>query len=142
MSIGRLLEEKGREVLTISCGASLQSVVDVLAAEHVGSMVITDTSGTMIGILSERDVVRAIAKHGSSVLDESVAKYMATDVTTAKNGDDIDALLLVMTDGRFRHVPVFDGNRLVGIVSQGDAVKFRLCELKIEHAAFREYIAA
>ena len=142
MSIGRLLQEKGREVLTISSDAFLQAVIDMLATNNVGSIVITDALGTMVGIVSERDVVRAIARHGDCALGTCVADVMTTDVITAHDADDIDALLQVMTEGRFRHVPIFDDSRLVGIVSQGDAVKFRLSELKIEHAAFREYIAA
>ena len=142
MSVGRLLEEKGREVLTLSSRATLQAIVDVLAAKSVGSVVITDAFETMVGIVSERDVVRAIAKHGSRALGENVAAFMTTDVTTARDEDDIDALLLVMTKGRFRHVPVVDGTDLVGIVSQGDAIKYRLSEMKVEHAAVLEYIEA
>ena len=142
MSVGRLLKEKGREVLTVSSSSILQAVVDVLAAKHVGSIVVTGVSGAMVGIVSERDVVRAIAQHGDRALRVGVAEYMTKNVTTAHEADDIDAVLLMMTDGRFRHVPILDGNHLVGIVSQGDAVKFRLRELKIEHAAVRDYIAA
>ena len=142
MSVGRLLQKKGREVFTISSDATLSALVDELATKHVGSIVITDAFGTIVGILSERDVVRAIARHGDHALGACVAEYMTANVTTAHDADDIDALLLVMTEGRFRHVPIFDGSRLVGIVSQGDAVKFRFSELKIEHAAIRDYIAA
>lgn len=142
MSVGRLLQEKGREVFTISSDATISALVDELATKHVGAIVITDAFGTMVGIVSERDVVRALARHGDHALGACVAEYMTANVTIAHDADDIDALLLVMTDGRFRHVPIFDGSRLVGLVSQGDAVKFRLSELKIEHAAFRDYIAA
>jgi CBS domain-containing protein len=142
MSVGRLLQEKGREVFTIPTDGTLQAVVDLLAQKHVGSLVITDALGKLVGIVSERDVVRAIARHGYRALRAGVTEYMTAGVTTARDADDIDALLLVMTAGRFRHVPVLDDNRLVGIVSQGDAIKFRLSELKIEHALVRDYIAA
>lgn len=142
MSVGGILRDKGREVFTLSSRATLQVVIDVLATRHVGSLVITDTFGSMIGIISERDVVRAIAARGSRALDDFVADYMTTDVTIAREDDDIDALLSKMSEGRFRHVPIFDGDRLAGIVSQGDAIKFRLGEMKVEHAAIREYILA
>ncbi len=142
MSVDRLLQGKGRDVLTISPRATLQVVVDVLAIKHVGSLVVTDSFGMILGIVSERDVVRALAKRGSSALDDIVADYMTTDVTIAHEEDDVDAVLQLMNDGRFRHMPILDGKRLVGIVSQGDAIKYRLNQVKAEEVALREYISA
>ena len=142
MSIGRLLQEKGRMVLTVPPRATLQVAIDLLATQHVGSLVVVDAFGAMLGIVSERDVVRAIAKRGGRALDDVVANYMTVDVTTASEADDVDTVLQSMNDGRFRHVPIVDGARLVGIVSQGDAIKYRLSEMEVEHTAFRQYISA
>lgn len=142
MSVARLLLEKGREVLTVPPRATLQVVIDTLATNHVGSLVVVDTFGTMMGIVSERDVVRAIARSGSHALHDIVAEYMTTNVRTANETDDVDAVLQMMNDGRFRHVPIVERGRLVGLVSQGDAIKYRLDEMKVEQAALRQYILA
>ena len=141
MSVADILRQKGREVLTISAERALLDVVDVLADKSVGALVVVDAPGAMVGIISERDVVRAIARGGSNALDSRVADHMTWDVVTATMDESIVDLLAKMTAGRFRHVPILEAGRLAGLVSSGDAVKHRLDRLETEQTAFRDYIA-
>ena len=142
MTIARILAQKGRHVDTIGPRQSLRDAIDALAAKHIGALVVTDEAGTLIGIISERDAVRAIAKRGCDALDDAVSAYMTPDFVTAAEGDDVIAAVQRMSEGRFRHLPVAANNRLVGIISTGDAVKYRLEQMEQEHSALREYIAA
>ncbi len=142
MTIARILAQKGPRVDTIGPGHSLRDAVDALAAKHIGALVVTGEGGTLVGIISERDIVRAIATRGCDALDDQVSTYMTSDVVTAAEGDDVIAAVQRMSQGRFRHLPVTAEGRLVGIISTGDAVKYRLEQMEQEHTALREYIAA
>ncbi len=142
MTIARILAQKGRNVTTLGPQKTLRDVVDTLAAKHIGALVIVDDEGAMVGIVSERDVVRAIAKHGCDALDEAVAQYMTRDVVWAAESDSVIAAVQKMSVGRFRHMPVLNKGRLVGLISTGDAVKYRLEQMEQEQSALREYIAA
>jgi CBS domain-containing protein len=107
----------------------------------IGCIVITASDGKVVGIVSERDVVREIARIGASVLKEPVARCMTTNVVSCRESDTIDRLMAEMTAHRFRHMPVVDRGRLVGLVSIGDVVRMRIAEAEMEAAAMREYIA-
>ncbi len=141
MTVARILAEKGREVITTQPHRTLKEVVDLLAARGVGAVVVADASMSVLGILSERDVVRAIAQHGAGALEDPVSRHMTPKVTTVTRQDTIDHLMQTMTEGRFRHLPVVEDGRLIGIVSIGDVVKRHVSALDSERQALREYIA-
>ncbi len=142
MTVARILAEKGREVFTTQPHRTLKEVVELLAARGVGAVVVADASMSVLGILSERDVVRVIAQHGAAALDEQVSRYMTPKVTTVTRDSTIDHVMQTMTEGRFRHVPVVEDGRLIGIVSIGDVVKRHVNAIDSERQALREYITA
>ena len=141
MTVARILDEKGRDVFTTQPHRTLKEVIALLAEKGVGAVVVSDASLSVLGILSERDVVRVLAKHGASALDDPVSRYMTPKVFTATRADTLDQVMQTMTAGRFRHVPVVEDGRLIGIISIGDLVKRRVNELDSERQALREYIA-
>jgi len=141
MTVACILAQKGRAVTTIKPHSTVRDAVDVLAAEHIGSLVVCDGEGRMLGILSERDVVRAIARHGCDALEDPVTAIMTRDVVTASEEETVIGVVQKMSRGRFRHMPVIEDGRLVGMVSTGDAVKYRLEQMEQEQSALREYIA-
>jgi CBS domain-containing protein len=141
MTVARILDEKGRDVFTTQPHRTLKEVVGLLAEKGVGAVVVSDASQSVLGILSERDVVRVLAKQGASALDDPVSRYMTPKVITARREDTIDHVRQTMTAGRFRHVPIVEDGRLVGIVSIGDVVKHHVNQLDSERQALREYIA-
>ena len=141
MTVARILAEKGREVVTTQPHRTLKEVIDLLAARGIGAVVVADASLAVLGILSERDVVRVIAQSGAAALDEPVSRYMTPKVTTVTSNDTIDHVMETMTEGRFRHLPVVEDGRLTGIVSIGDVVKRHVTQLDSERQALREYIA-
>lgn len=141
MTVARILARKGRVVTTVEPHATLRDVVSILAEKHIGSVIVSDASMKMLGILSERDVVRAIANDGSEALDHPVSNHMTRNVVTASEHDGVLEIAKKMTEGRFRHMPVVSNGRVVGIVSTGDAVKYRLEQLERDQDALRDYIA-
>jgi CBS domain-containing protein len=141
MTVARILAAKGRHVTTVEPHATLRDVVDILAQKHIGAIVITDSTGRMLGIVSERDVVRALAKAGPDALDEAVSRYMTREVITASESDGVLEVAQKMSRGRFRHMPVLSEGRIVGIISTGDAIKYRLEQMERDQNALREYIA-
>jgi CBS domain-containing protein len=141
MTVARILAEKGREVFTTQPHRTLREVIELLAARGVGAVVVADASMSVLGILSERDVVRVIAQHGAAALDDQVSRHMTPKVTTVTRDSTIDHVMQTMTEGRFRHLPVVEDGRLIGIVSIGDVVKRHVSALDSERQALREYIA-
>jgi CBS domain-containing protein len=140
-TVARILDDKGRDVFTTQPHRTLKEVVELLAAKGVGAAVVSDASLSVLGILSERDVVRVIARHGASALQDPVSRYMTPKVVTVTRDDTIEHVMQTMTAGRFRHLPVVEGGRLIGIVSIGDVVKRHVNALDSERQALREYIA-
>lgn len=141
MTVARILANKGSSVTTVQPTSSLRDVIDVLAAEHIGALIIADADGTMQGIVSERDLVRAIANRGIDALDDPVSDHMTKNVISASETDSVIQVAQKMSSGRFRHMPVLSNGRLIGIVSVGDAIKYRLEQMENEQHALREYIA-
>ena len=141
MTVARILADKGRDVFTTQPHRTLKEAAELLAAKGVGAVVVSDASLSVLGILSERDVVRVIGKHGASVLDDPVSRHMTPRVVTVTRDDTIEHVMQTMTDGRFRHVPVVEDGRLIGIISIGDVVKRHVNALDSERQALREYIA-
>jgi CBS domain-containing protein len=119
----------------------MKEAIDLLGAKGVGAVVVTDAQRSVLGILSERDIVRVISQHGSEALSEPVSRFMTPRVTTVTPTDTIDHLMQTMTEGRFRHLPVVEHGKLTGLVSIGDVVKRHVTALDIERQALKEYIA-
>jgi CBS domain-containing protein len=142
MNVAQILKQKGRDVLTTRPHHTLRDAAEVLAGRHVGAIVVADASGAVLGILSERDIVRAVGGQGGAALEEPVSRHMTADPTTVGEEADIDELMQLMTAGRFRHLPVVEGGRLAGIVSIGDIVKHHVDALHQERDSLREYIAS
>jgi CBS domain-containing protein len=140
MSVKAILDRKGFDVVTIEPGATLGQAVRLLAERKIGAVVVTGIGRSVSGILSERDVVRAIGERGADILAEPVASLMTRKVVTCGVHDTVADLMEKMTDGKFRHVPVVDKGKLVAIVSIGDVVKHRIEEAERESRALRDYI--
>lgn len=140
MHVKLILKNKGTSVETIRPDATVADVVDRLKTRRIGVLVVSENGTSVDGIVSERDVVNGLAEYGASLLDQTVADLMTEDVKTCTSEDSVTAVMGLMTDRRIRHVPVVDGDALVGIVSIGDAVKNRLQELENEASQLREYI--
>ena len=140
MTVKAILARKGSDVVTAAPTASLAEAVKVLAARRIGALVVTGADRCIVGILSERDIVRALAEKGPAALDMPIAEAMTRKVFTCEAKETVREIMERMTAGKFRHVPVVEQGRLAGIVSIGDVVKWRLDELKHESAALRDYI--
>ena len=135
MTVASILSEKGREVVTTSPDTRLAQIVETLAARGIGAMVVVEGDGTVCGIISERDIVREVADHGVSVLDEPVSACMTRKVVSCGENDTIHHVMTVMTRHRFRHMPVMEDNIMIGFISIGDVVAARLSELQAEKDA-------
>jgi CBS domain-containing protein len=140
MRIADVLRNKGNAVATVEPGATVSQLISELAAHNVGALPVVD-GGRLVGIVSERDVVRRLHAGGPGLLDSRVADIMTTEVTTCSPSDDVTDLAAVMTSRRFRHLPVVVDGELTGIVSIGDLVKARIDLLESERAQLQNYIA-
>ncbi len=141
MNVETILAGKGRHVLTIAPDAVIADAVKLLETHGVGAVVVSADGKMMTGILSERDVIRGLAEHGSGLLDRRVDQLMTRDVETCTGGDTDREVLALMTQRRFRHLPVVEDGALTGIVSIGDVVKSRLDGIATEAEAMRDYIS-
>jgi CBS domain-containing protein len=140
MTVRHILARKGNAVTTAAPTAPIGEVVQVLAEKKIGGVVITGAGGRIVGIVSERDVVRALATGGAGIVNDPVSTIMTRSVVTCSPDETVNDIMRRMTEGKFRHVPVVEDDRLVGIVSIGDVVKHRLGELESEANAMRDYI--
>jgi CBS domain-containing protein len=141
MNVAMVLAQKGREVATVSPQALLADAIQDLAARKIGALVVVEGSNRIVGIVSERDIVRVLAKNGTEALDQPIDTVMTRDVVTCAEHDTINSVMTRMTRGRFRHLPVVSSGRLAGIVSIGDVVKARIEEVEREADEMRSYIA-
>lgn len=141
MYVRDILRDKGDNVVSLVTSEPLASGLALMAEKHIGAVLVTDQDGAIAGILSERDVVTAIHSHGEGVFGKTVGDLMTTKVVTCTPQDPIVAIMGMMTAKRFRHVPVLDEGKLVGLISIGDVVKFRIEETEAEAEALRKYIA-
>ena len=142
MNVRHILEAKGREVVTLRPDATLEEAMQVLSSRRIGAIVLTDDEGAVVGIISERDVVRVLGTTGVELLTKSVKNVMTADVRTCTEATTVNEAMEIMSTGRFRHLPVCESDRLVGIISIGDVVKQRIEEVEREATEMREYIAA
>jgi CBS domain-containing protein len=141
MTIARILQHKGGTIMGVSPDQSLQEAAAILTEKRVGALVVLDSDGRLHGILSERDIVRLCAQTGAAAMMAKVADAMTKEVLTAAPKDKVDSALARMTDRRIRHLPVLEGQKLVGVVSIGDLVKAKIDEARQEADAMRAYIA-
>jgi CBS domain-containing protein len=139
MTVRAILNAKGHNVLSVQPDAKLSAAVKILSERRIGAVLVM--SGTRVdGILSERDIVRVLGERGAGVLDEPVSAVMTRKVINCRPSDTVAGLMEVMTSGKFRHLPVMENDRLVGLVSIGDVVKLRVQEYETEQEALRDYI--
>lgn len=142
MNVAAILKAKGRSVVTARPDATLQEISRTLSAKRIGAIVVVGSEGSIDGIVSERDIIRVIGERGAAVLSEPVSRVMTRSVQICDVADTLDELMAQMTTGRFRHLPVVEDGRLVGIVSIGDVVKHHIAEVEMEASALRGYIVA
>ena len=140
MTVKTILSTKGSHVTTTEPTATLESGIAILVERGIGALVVLGADDRVIGILSERDIVRALAERGAGVLTEPLARVMTRTESTCIQSETVKSIMKQMTAGKFRHVPVVEQERLVGIVSIGDVVKHRLTEMERESEALHDYI--
>ncbi|EEE36583.1 CBS domain protein [Rhodobacteraceae bacterium KLH11] len=142
MLVQAILKSKATDgVVTVEPSATVSQAAEILATRRIGTVIISEDGGqTALGILSERDIVRELAASGSGCLGKPVSAYMTRDLVTATQQDSVEAILSRMTEGRFRHMPVVEDGKLIGIVTLGDAVKAQLAELAMEKNALEGMI--
>lgn len=142
MTIARILSGKGRDVITTQPHRTIGEIAKMLADKGIGAIIVTGAQGELLGILSERDIVRALARYGAEALAHPVSRHMTAKVTTTTQESSVVAVMEQMTAGRFRHVPVLRAGHVEGVISIGDVVKYRLAEIEGESEALRQYIAS
>jgi CBS domain-containing protein len=140
MNVATILKLKGRDVLTARPDIPLMEIAALLGSHRIGCIVIVDKDGKVAGIVSERDIVRVVGSEGPEALNEPVETCMTKTVVTCREADTIDRIMSEMTSHRFRHMPVVERGRLIGLVSIGDVVRMRIAEAEMEAAAMRQYI--
>jgi CBS domain-containing protein len=140
--VSNLLATKGSDVATISQERTVNDALALLRERGIGALVVTGASPPLVGIFSERDVVRALASNGATALSQQVSELMSTEVTTCSETTELNELMSTMTERRIRHVPVVEEGRLVGLVSIGDVVKARLEELEHDKRDLLDYVSS
>ena len=140
MNVAHVLAAKGHTVVTVQPHRTLGEVAKLLTEHRIGATVVAGGDGRISGIVSERDIVRAIAHHGREALDDAVSKHMTEKVVTCDEDAMMSDIMDIMTAGKFRHLPVLKQGRLSGIISIGDVVKHRIDAMESEQDAMRSYI--
>ena len=141
MLVQQILKDKAEgEVVTIAPGSSVGDAVKLLSARRIGAVVVSSDGSDMAGILSERDIVRALGAGGTGCLADPVETLMTSKIVSATRDETVDTVLAKMTEGRFRHMPVMEGTAMVGLISIGDVVKAQLAELSMEKEALEGMI--
>lgn len=142
MQVHQILKSKGTDgVYTVTPGTTVSEAARILTEKRIGTVVVSEDGEIALGILSERDIVRELAAKGAACLDASVDTYMTSDPFTCAREDSADGILARMTEGRFRHMPVVEDGKMVGLVTLGDVVKARLTELSAEKDALEGMIS-
>ena len=140
MHVAEILKVKGTEVVTTRAEETVAATARLLTSKSIGAVVVTDPRGGVVGIISERDIVRGVAHHGDKALEMKVGDLMTSDVLSCKPGDNLNEIMSTMTMHRVRHLPVMEAGRLKGIISIRDVVKTRLEEAQMEVDALRDYV--
>ena len=139
MTVRSILDSKGHQVLSVEPDANLSAAVKILGGKKIGAVLVM-SEGRIEGILSERDIVRVLSERGAAVLEEPVSGVMTRKVVSCRQSDTVAAIMEMMTLGKFRHLPVVEDGKVVGLISIGDIVKRRVEEFEREQEALREYI--
>ncbi len=139
MTIAAILQGKGNEVISTTSTASVREAVALIAGRRIGALPVID-DGRVVGVFSERDVIACLAEAGAAALDKSVGDVMTSPAVSTEPGTPVIAALSLMTRRRIRHLPVIDGHSLIGLVSIGDLVKYRIDRIEGEASAMRDYI--
>ncbi len=142
MTVAQILAVKGTEVVTTQPHRTLSEAAELLATRNIGAIVVADVQGHILGILSERDIVRAVGRGGANALGDAVSAHMTAKVITTTEDETIVETMSKMNQWRCRHLPVVKDGKLEGILSIGDVINFRIAEIEHEHSAMREYIAS
>jgi len=141
MLVHQILKSKtGQDVVSIEPGSKVSDAASILSERKIGTVVVSKDGKKAEGILSERDIVRELGKRGAGCMSDKVDDLMTRDLITCAPGDQVDAILQKMTEGRFRHMPVLDGGKMIGVISIGDVVKAQLAELAMEKEALQGMI--
>ena len=140
MYVQTILGTKGSKVVTTRPGETIEATSRLLTANKIGAVIVADEAGKLVGVISERDIVGAMAAHGARVAAMRVEELMTRDVLTCRPSDTISEIMAVMTARRVRHLPVIEDDKLLGIVSIGDVVKHRLDEAALEVDSMRQYV--
>lgn len=140
MNVAAILKVKGRSVATAPPEDTVETVAQKLASRKIGAIIIVGDGGHVNGIISERDIIRVVAEKGASALLRPVSEVMTKNVMTCNSSSTIDQMMSIMTQGRFRHVPVIEDGALIGIISIGDVVKHHIAEVEMEVTAMRDYL--
>ena len=141
MTVVSILQHKGREVVTIAPGATIAEVTEVLGAKGIGAVLVVDSLRQLLGIVSERDIVRSLRANGARTLEMTAGQLMTRALQTATPRTTAAEAMRMMTIGRFRHIPVLENGELVGLISIGDVVKARIMEQESEVDSLKAYIA-
>ena len=140
-SVAAILKDKGDRVIAVGPDDSIDRVVATLARERIGAVLVRDGAGQVLGVLSERDIIRGLGQHGAALLQMPSNSLMTRAVVYCTPDDTIDEVMQRMTQRRFRHLPVLHEGRLMGMISIGDVVKFRIAETELEAESLKAYIA-
>ena len=139
MTVRAILDTKGHQIMSVPPDAKMSEAIKLLSERRIGAVLVM-SEGRIEGILSERDIVRVLGERGAAVLEEPVSAVMTRKVVSCRPNDTVSAIMEMMTLGKFRHLPVLDGDRVVGLISIGDVVKWRVQEYENEQEALRTYI--
>jgi CBS domain-containing protein len=139
MTVRAILDTKGHQILSVEPDAKLSAAVKILSERRIGAVLVM-SGGRIEGILSERDIVRVLGERGAAVLDEPVSAVMTRKVVSCREKDTVSSIMERMTTGKFRHLPVVEDEKVVGLISIGDIVKWRVKEFESEQEALRDYI--
>ena len=142
MKLAEIIKGKDQQVYKIRARETIAAAASSLNQNRIGALLVEDEGGAIVGILSERDIVRGLSAHGADLHDVAVEELMTRDLIRCAPGDSVNEAMAMMTDRRIRHLPVFDGDDLVGFISIGDLVKCRIMEVQSEAEALRQYIAS
>ncbi|MCH8104660.1 MAG: CBS domain-containing protein [Proteobacteria bacterium] len=142
MKLSEVLSTKGNKVYRLKTDNSIAEAATKLTEKKIGALLVEDNDGLIVGILSERDIVGGMGPHGADLHDVPISELMTTNLIKCTSQDTVLQAMAMMTDRRVRHLPVFDGDDLIGVISLGDLVKCRISEVQSEAEALRQYIAS